>query len=148
MTTLNDVRDRIASARSAHLATASADADPHLMPVVFALVGDRLYIAIDEKPKRTLRLRRLTNIEANPRAAVLVDAYHDDDWTRLWWVLLRGPADVLWPQAWDADEADAAIAALRDKYPQYANMALELRPLLRLTVERVTAWGGANAQPD
>ena len=93
MTTLDDVRDRVADARAAHLSTASPDGDPHLMPVVFALVGDAVYIAIDEKPKRTLRLRRVRNIESNPRAALLVDLY-DEDWSTLWWVLLRGPADA------------------------------------------------------
>ena len=145
MTTLDDVRDRVADARAAHLSTASPDGDPHLMPVVFALVGDAVYIAIDEKPKRTLRLRRVRNIESNPRAALLVDLY-DEDWSTLWWVLLRGPADALWPAHWNADEATAAIAALRRKYSQYADMALEERPLLRLRVERVVAWSGDGAE--
>ncbi len=144
MTTLDDVRPQLESARAGHLATASPDGDPHLIPVVFALVGDHVYIAIDEKPKTTLRLRRLTNIESNPRAALLVDHY-DDDWSRLWWILLRGPADALWPSQWDESEARTAISALRNKYPQYAEMGLEERPLLRLRAERVTAW---SATPD
>ena len=138
-TSLDDVRDLLRRSRSAHLATASADADPHLIPVVFALHDDAIWIAIDEKPKTTLRLRRLRNIEDNPRAALLIDHY-DDDWSRLWWVLLRGPAEVWWPQTWTAERAQAAIAALRARYPQYAQMALEERPLLRLIPERVTRW--------
>ena len=139
---LDDVRELLERSRSGHLATASADADPHLMPVVYALHDDAIWIAIDEKPKKTLRLRRLRNIEENPRAALLVDHY-DADWSQLWWVLLRGPAEVCWPQTWDAEQAAGAIAALRARYPQYAAMALEQRPLLRIAPERITRWSAA-----
>lgn len=142
MATLDDVRDLLGTARHGYLSTASSEGDPHLQPVVFQVVGDAIYIAIDEKPKTTLRLRRLTNIEENPRFALLVDRY-DDDWNRLWWVLLRGPAEVLWPSQWDTGEADRAIAALRAKYAQYESMGLEDRPLLKLTPERVTRWSAS-----
>ncbi len=144
MTTLDDVRGLLERSRSGHLATASADAEPHLIPVVYAMHEAAIWIAIDEKPKTTLRLRRLRNIEQNPRAALLVDHY-DDDWSQLWWVLLRGAAEVWWPQRWDAAAAEAAIAALRARYPQYLEMSLEERPLLRLHPERVTAWSAQSA---
>lgn len=143
MTSLDDVRAMLESARNGYLSTASPSGDPHLQPVVFQIVGDSLYIAIDEKPKTTLRLRRLTNIESNPKFALLVDHY-DDDWSRLWWILLRGPAEVLWPSEWDADEAEGVIAALRAKYPQYESMGLEERPLLQLTPDRVTRWSASS----
>ena len=139
---LDAVRDRIDAARSAHLATASADAAPHLIPVVFALSGTAVYIAIDEKPKTTTRIRRLRNIEENPQAALLIDHY-DDDWTKLWWIMLRGRAEILTPDAWDADEANAVISALRTRYPQYAAHALEERPLICLTIENVTRWSAS-----
>ena len=142
MATLDDVRAVLQTARHGYLSTASAEGDPHLQPVVFQVVGDAVYIAIDEKPKTTLRLKRLTNIEANPRFALMVDHY-DDNWNRLWWILLRGPARVLWPTEWRVDEASAAIAALRAKYPQYESMGLEERPLLKLTPERVTRWSAS-----
>lgn len=142
MTALDDVRETLEAARHGYLSTASADGDPHLQPVVFQVVSDAIYIAIDEKPKTTLRLRRLTNIEENPRFALLVDRY-DDDWSRLWWVLLRGPAEVLWPSEWDSGEAERVIAALRAKYEQYESMELEQRPLLRLRPERVTRWSAS-----
>ncbi len=142
MTTLDDVRDELSAARHGYLSTASDDGDPHLQPVVFELVGGEIYIAIDEKPKRTVRLRRLTNIESNPRFALLVDCY-SDDWSELWWILVRGAANVLWPDERHADEARVAIAALRAKYRQYDDMALEERPLLRLSAERVTRWSAS-----
>ena len=144
MTPLDDVRTTLETARHGYLSTASPDGDPHLQPVVFHVVGDSLYIAIDEKPKTTLRLRRLTNIESNPKFALLVDHY-DDDWNRLWWILLRGPADVLWPSEWDAEEAAGVIAALRAKYTQYQSMLLEERPLLKLTPDRVTRWSASGS---
>ena len=144
MTTLDDVREMLAESRSGHLATASLEADPHLIPVVYALHDGAIWIAIDEKPKTTLRLRRLRNIEENPRFALLIDHY-SDDWSQLSWVLLRGPAEVWWPQTWDAAAAEAAIAALRARYPQYEEMALEERPLLRLTAERVTRWSASGS---
>ncbi len=142
MPNLDDVRPALEAARHGYLSTASAEGDPHLQPVVFQIVGEAIYIAIDEKPKTTLRLRRLTNIESNPRFALLIDHY-DDDWGALWWILLRGPADVLWPSQWDESEAATALSALRAKYPQYESMALEERPLLKLTPERITQWSAS-----
>lgn len=133
--------------RVARLSTAGADGAPHLVPVVFARLGDVIYVAIDEKPKTTLRLRRLRNIAENPRAALLVDVY-DEDWSRLRWALLRGPASVLEPGTADDAERRRALAALRNRYPQYASMALEQRPLIRLRVERLTGWRGDAAEPD
>ena len=41
----------LARQRVAHLATADARAQPHVIPVCFAIEGGTLYITIDEKPK-------------------------------------------------------------------------------------------------
>ena len=82
------------SQRVAHLATADANGRPHVVPVCFAYLNRRIYIAIDEKPKRSLRLKRLRNIEENPRVALVLDRY-DEDWSRLAWVLVQGTAAVL-----------------------------------------------------
>jgi PPOX class probable F420-dependent enzyme len=109
-----EARRRVADARVARLGTIDPDGRPHLVPIVFALDGDRLYSAVDAKPKRSRRLRRIENARARPDVTVLVDAY-DEDWRRLWWVRLRGPARVL-----DAgDEAERALELLVAKYEQY-----------------------------
>jgi len=89
-------RERFAAARVARLATADRDGRPHIVPIVFALDGDRIYSAVDQKPKRTTALRRLANVAANPNVSLLVDDY-DDDWDRLWWVRADGRATVLDP---------------------------------------------------
>jgi nitroimidazol reductase NimA-like FMN-containing flavoprotein (pyridoxamine 5'-phosphate oxidase superfamily) len=56
------------AARIARLATVDALGTPHLVPIVFAVDGDRVYSAVDAKPKRTPALRRLANIAVNPHA--------------------------------------------------------------------------------
>src|SRR5205814_10161694 len=105
---------RLTSARVARLATTDADGRPHLVPIVFALGGDTLYSAVDRKPKRSSRLRRIENARARPDVTVLVDHY-DEDWSQLWWVRLSGHARVL-----DAgEERELALALLAEKYPQY-----------------------------
>jgi PPOX class probable F420-dependent enzyme len=126
--------ERFASARVARLATAGADG-PHIVPIVFALVGDVIYHAVDHKPKRTTALKRLENLRADPRASVLADGY-DEDWERLWWVRADGVASILAP-----GHAEA-IAALREKYPQYAERA-PLGPVVAIKVSRWSDWSAA-----
>ena len=123
--------------RVARLATADKRAAPHVVPVCYALDGSSLYITIDEKPKRLDRpLKRLRNIMENPTVAVIVDRY-EDDWSRLAWVMLRGPAQILR----DGPEHDNAQALLRTRYPQYATMDLHDLPVIALRIERITGWG-------
>ena len=130
------VRRFLDARRVGHLATADAGGAPHVIPVCYARVEDAAYVVIDDKPKTTTRLRRVRNIEANPRAALIVDHY-DDDWSRLGWVLLRGPAAILRA----GDEHARALKALRARYPPYRAMSLGERPVIRLAIEQVTAWG-------
>jgi coenzyme F420-0:L-glutamate ligase/coenzyme F420-1:gamma-L-glutamate ligase len=125
-------------ARVAHLATADREGRPHVIPVCLVSEGGVLYSAIDEKPKRASprALRRVRNIEANPRVALVVDEY-SEDWRRLRYVLVRGTAAVIDP---GSEEHARAIRRLRRKYPQYRAMRLEERPVLRITPQRVVAW--------
>jgi len=128
--------------RIARLATVDARGEPHAVPVCFAFLNGHLYIAIDEKPKRVApeRLRRLRNIATNPAVCLLVDDY-DEDWSRLAWLQVRGRAMLVE----DPAERAAALAALRARYPQYRAMALEERPLLRITPTRWVAWRASPA---
>ena len=104
------------------------------MPVTFALVGDdRLVTAIDHKPKTTMRLQRLANIDARPEVTVLVDHY-EDDWEQLWWVRLRGDAHAVAA----GDEWDEAVAALVARYAQYE----ERPPDGPVIVVEITSWLG------
>jgi PPOX class probable F420-dependent enzyme len=127
--------------RVGHLATAEAGGAPYLVPVCFALAGAALYITIDQKPKRRDRpVKRVRNILENPRAAFLVDRW-DEDWTRLGWVMLRGPAEILDAGA----EHAAAQALLREKYVQYRAMNLADLPVIALRIAHVASWGDLSA---
>jgi len=126
--------------RVGHLATAGADAAPHVVPVCYALDDAALYFVADEKPKRrpARELVRLRNIRENPRAALVVDDY-DEDWTRLAWVLVRGRAHVVS----DAVAHAAALRLLRARYAQYGAMALDdpaRNPIVRIEPTRVVVW--------
>src|SRR5438552_10335099 len=123
--------------RVGHLATADRKGTPHVIPVCFAVAEGTLYITIDEKPKRQDRLlKRVRNILENPQAAFVLDRY-DEDWRRLGWVMLRGPAEILETGA----EHDAAQAMLRGRYPQYRAMNLAALPGIALGIERAVSWG-------
>ena len=127
----------LASCRVGHLATADARAAPHLVPVCFVVSEGALYITIDQKPKGDPRaLKRLKNIIENPAVAFVADRY-DEDWSRLGWVMLRGPAEILG----DGVEHDRAQALLRSRYPQYRGMELDGLPVIAIRIERVTSWG-------
>jgi PPOX class probable F420-dependent enzyme len=121
----------------ARLATADASGAPHVLPICFVVLGDTLYLTIDEKPKRDpRRLKRLRNIAENSKVAVVVDRY-DDDWSRLAWVMLRGDAEILDGGA----EHARAQAALVARYPQYQRMNLAELPVIAMRIARATRWG-------
>jgi PPOX class probable F420-dependent enzyme len=124
--------------RVAHLATSDEDGSPHVIPICFIYLGGLFYSAIDEKPKSGAELRRLRNIRANPRASLIFDSYNED-WTRLAWVLVRGAASILH----DGPEHDTAVAALRERYPQYKTMEFADKPVIRVEPQGVVSWGAA-----
>ena len=131
------LRAFIESQRVGRLATVDDQGGPHIVPVCFALDEGVIYSAIDEKPKRAgARLRRLRNIEANPQVQLLLDVYDDADWSRLRYVQLRGRARIVE----SGEEHGRAIALLRARYAQYADMALEERPVIAVEIERVVEW--------
>lgn len=127
--------------RVARLATSDLHGTPHLIPIVYACVGDAVYFIVDDKPKRThTRLKRLRNIEQNPRVALLIDDY-DEDWTSLAYLLIHGRAAVVA----DREEYVRVLSALRDHYAQYRPMplAFDSHPMVRITHERSHLWQAA-----
>jgi PPOX class probable F420-dependent enzyme len=130
-------RQRFDGARVARLATMSAEGQPHIVPITFAVDHDVIYTAVDSKPKSTPHLRRLSNIRANPRVAVLADHY-DDDWSALWWVRADGMAAILDSQA----EIAAPTGLLAGRYPQYQDSP-PAGPVIAIRVARWTGWSAA-----
>ncbi|MBC6461861.1 TIGR03668 family PPOX class F420-dependent oxidoreductase [Actinomadura sp. HBU206391] len=127
-------RARFASVPVVRLATVGDDGRPHIVPTTFAVDGDRVYAAVDHKPKRTGDLKRLRNIEGEPRVALLADHY-GGDWERLWWVRADGIARVVG----DPDEAARPIDLLVRRYRQYEGHRPE-GPVISVLVERWSGW--------
>ena len=128
------MRSRVAAAPVGRLATVTADGRPHLVPCCFALNGETAYSAVDHKPKSTRQLRRLTNLRANPNAALLVDHYVDD-WSMLWWVRVDGIGRILE----DGTELASSVALLVAKYSQYRREP-PAGPVIAIDVTSWRAW--------
>ena len=125
---------RLTAARVARLATIDPDGRPHLVPIVFAIEGDTLYSAVDQKRKQSRTLRRIENARERPQVTVLVDHY-EDDWSRLWWIRLRGRARILD----EGGELEHALRLLVEKYPQYRDEPPG-SPVLAVDVTDVREW--------
>jgi PPOX class probable F420-dependent enzyme len=98
------------------------------------LDGDIVYSAVDAKPKRSPNLQRLANVRANPNTTLLVDHY-EEDWSRLWWIRVRGHGRVVT----DDHEAAKARALLVAKYSQYRSRPPG-GPVLALEISEWRAW--------
>lgn len=131
-----DPRARFTESPVARLGTVTPGGAPHLVPVVFAVAADGavVYTAIDAKPKTTRRLRRLANIDADPRVSLLVDHY-SDDWTQLWWVRADGVATI----HDDGRALETGRQLLRAKYPQYQSVSLD-GPVIAVAVQHWSSW--------
>jgi PPOX class probable F420-dependent enzyme len=134
----DEVRRRFGRARVGRLATADRSGRPHVVPFVFALDGDRLWWAVDHKPKRTTALRRLANIAENPRVAALVDGY-DEDWSALWWARADGIARLVSEEASRAE----GLRTLAAKYQQYRTRPPG-GPVVAIDVERWSGWSASD----
>ena len=128
---------RVNRFRVARLATSDAAGKPLVVPVCFVCSKGNIYSVVDEKPKRVpaARLRRLRNIEANPRVSLLVDHY-EEDWSRLFYILVEGTAKLL-PEG---KEQQAALGLLRRKYAQYRKMKLASKPVIKISPSRLISW--------
>lgn len=130
-------RALFATARVARLASVTSDGRPHVVPIVFALQADTIHCAVDHKPKRTQRLRRLANIAGDPRVSVLVDHY-DEDWSSLWWVRADGIARIVEP---DRPEHEQSVLLLAARYSQYTGRP-PAGPAIVIEVARWSGWRG------
>jgi PPOX class probable F420-dependent enzyme len=109
-----EARARFATVPVARLGTADVGGRPHVVVVTFAVQGDTVYTAVDQKPKSGTNLKRLRNVGENPQVTMLADEY-SDDWDRLWWVRADGRAVVLTDQRQMAEP----LRLLANRYWQY-----------------------------
>lgn len=134
-------RARFADCPVAVLGTADEAGTAHLVPVTYVVSGDRVYIAIDEKPKRTQDLKRLRNIAANPRVCLLAQHYQDE-WSGLWWARADGTARVIEP----GDLPFGALGGLVGRYSWYRAHPPN-GPVIEVTVQKWSGWAFAEAPP-
>jgi PPOX class probable F420-dependent enzyme len=132
---------KLENAPLARLATLDAEGRPHIVPICFVYDGSVFYTAVDRKPKSVApeKLARLRHIRATPQVALVIDEYCED-WSRLWYILVRGQAKLIPDLA--SEERAGAIRRLKAKYPQYAaGMLPDDAPIIRITPDRITSWG-------
>ena len=118
------------------------------MPICFSLDPARpaLYTPLDEKPKRDddpLALARVRDIRADPRLVPWpsdLAARWDEDWVRLAWLRGRGVSPRPGPGR-RADRARGRGRRAPARYPQYERHRLEARPIIRISLARITDWG-------
>ena len=128
----------IRAARVAHLATADAGGQPHVIPICFVFDGDTFFSSIDEKPKKTSaqNLKRVRNVKQNERISLIIDRY-EENWSKLAYVLISGTAKIILR----GKRHQRAVALLRKKYSQYRRMALDERPMIQIKPSALTRWG-------
>jgi PPOX class probable F420-dependent enzyme len=125
----------LAGSRVGRLGLLDDDGAPRVLPVTYAITGEMLVTAVDQKPKRRRgeELARVRWLRARPTAALTVDHY-DDDWSELAWVQALGAVRVL-----DAASHPDAMAALTERYEPYRSDP-PAGPLLVLEPERLLWW--------
>ncbi len=128
------LRRLVAEARVARVGTVDEQGRTHLVPIVFVLDGDTLYSATDAGPRPVKRLR---NLERDPRVTVLVDRY-DEDWSKVWWVRMRGRGRAVD----DGSERDQARRLLWEKYPQFGSAppSEAAGPVMAVDIQEWSGW--------
>lgn len=127
----------VAQQRVGRLATVDRSGGPYVVPICYIYDGQAIYSPLDEKPKQVPpdRLRRVRNILDNPHVCLLVDEY-DEDWQQLRYVQIHGLAELVA----DRSEHQRVVALLREKYPQYRQMAIAAAPVIKIVPRRMKSW--------
>ena len=121
----------------AHLSTVDKNGNPHIVPIVYAYDGDLVYTPIDSKPKKIegTEIQRVKNIRNNSSVSVVIDDY-SENWDKLSWVQIRGNAELTTEGPLFDKGADLII----NKYPQYAEMDLNISMIIVVNPKRIVSW--------
>lgn len=134
----DEARARLGTHAHGVLCTLHPERGPDPQPVVYTVSDDgQVGIPIDRvKPKSSSRLRREDNLASDSRAALLIEHWDAEDWSRLWWVRahLQHVTDPL------TSVTDSLAARLARTVPQYAD-----QPFYRVLVFRIVAVTGWSA---
>jgi PPOX class probable F420-dependent enzyme len=133
----DEARARLAAHDHGILCTVHAERGVDAVPVVYAVDGDGYVgVPVDRvKPKSSLRLQRERNLEADPRATLLVEHWDRADWSQLWWVR----AELRYGD--DPGRAAALAAALAERFPQYRDQPFA--SVLVLRILGLAGWAAA-----
>jgi PPOX class probable F420-dependent enzyme len=131
-----EARARLAAHDHGVLCTVHPERGVDAVPVVYVVGEDGVVgVPVDRvKPKSSSRLQRERNLEADPRATLLVEHWDRDDWSRLWWVR----AELRWQGDAPAERVAGLAAALAQAYPQYRDQPFTRVLALRLV--GVSGW--------
>jgi len=131
----DEARARLAAHDHGILCTVHAERGVDAVPVCYVVDEDGYVgVPVDRvKPKASLQLQRERNLEADPRATLLVEHWDRSDWSRLWWVR----AELRWEGHSDVDRSAVLAFRLAGRYPQYAD-----QPFARVLALRIVGMYG------
>ena len=134
---MSDARTRLERADHGILSTLHPTRGIDSVPICFVVHADLIAIPIDTiKPKRSTRLGRIRNLEADPRATLLVERWDFDDWSALWWVR----ASLVLTEI-DAEAAADLTGRLAEKHRQYADGGIE--SVISLRIVDLVGWSAS-----
>ena len=127
----DEARARLAAQDRGVLCTVHPERGVDAVPVVYVLDDGYVGVPIDRvKPKASSRLQRERNLEADPRATLLVEHWDRDDWSQLWWVRAE--------LRFEGDAAPALAERLAERFEQYRDQPFDRVLLLRIA--GITGW--------
>ena len=136
----DEARRRLSADVHGVLCTLHPERGPDPQPVVYAVSADgHVGVPIDKvKPKKSSRLQREDNLDADPRGSLLIERWDREDWSKLWWVR----ADLEHVTDPPAELTDELADRLAETVPQYAD-----KPFHRVLVCRIvkiTGWSASD----
>ncbi len=110
------------------LATASKDGMPQVTPVVYAMDGENVIVAVDYGTKK------LANLRTNPQAAMVVDSYRPNGG-----VMIQGKCLIIEK----GQEYLELLKILLDKFEFYRKNPWSEgeSPILKIVPSKVVSWG-------
>ena len=123
------------------LATAASNLQPYATPVVFILQNENVYVPLDEKHKTVSisELKRVKNIQKNPKVCFLVHHY-DEDWTKLWFVMITGYATLVNATSETLNTKLKTIHnKFLNKYSQYNKISVG-KFYIRIRINKTSYW--------
>ena len=104
------------------------------------------FIPIDNKPKKTVnsnQLKRVKNIQRNPKISFLLDTYDDKDWNNLSYLMIQGKARIV-NRLNDIDTIKTAHFLLSEKYIQYKKIVGMGDSCIVIEIQKIISWKYSN----